>query len=88
MVVFVVGAAILGVVAGRVALRVIPAIPQWVVFAGVIFIWQSCIALWLRRGIVRDLRRVLASMGRCEGCGYDLTECSDGACPECGVRRE
>ncbi len=88
LVVFAIGVGILGIVANQLVARVSPAFPQWAVTAGVVILCQSCIAWWLRRGILRDLRRVLASLGRCEGCGYDLKECSDGACPECGVQVE
>jgi rRNA maturation endonuclease Nob1 len=39
---------------------------------------------WLREAI-RHLRGRLTEMGRCAGCGYNLTGNTTGVCPECGA---
>jgi hypothetical protein len=40
--------------------------------------------LWLRVAI-RYLQGRLTEMGRCAGCGYNLTGNTSGVCPECGI---
>lgn len=55
------------------------AIPMPVVFAGLLVLCFITITL-IDRIVPIEIRGV-----RCTGCGYDLREASDDACPECGT---
>ena len=53
-------------------------IPYWILFVpfALVLIYQAYV-------LRRQLRRL--RLGLCRNCGYDLRECSNGKCPECGI---
>ena len=48
-----------------------------------------CLGYWQRRrACLRILPEVLASLGRCTNCGFDVATSDRTVCPECGTLRE
>ena len=52
--------------------------------------FAAALAAWtqMQRRWRREHRQILAALGKCGSCGYDLYGNVSGLCPECGCRRQ